>query len=377
MKKFIIVASFVFIFLSPTVFASSFPDVPDSYLNLEAIEYVKENDIFSGYPDGTFSPDNSISRAELVKVIVLAFVDGSPALIDDYFKKNYLDKDYSYASFKDVLSDQWYAKYVAYAYGQGWVSGYPDGLFRPAEPVSLVESLKMIIEASDSTLKGNVYYSEFVEGMSSNNWFNEYIVSAHLKNILSLYDNGAFFKFLFSNPLNLQVDKMDYDENTKRAYIAELLYRFIVSDNDEKKCFAPAVSDWQNHKDSSFGLSVKYPPSFSVNDSFGEYSEEDGDVVKKITFGDLSSFYSILVVKPSSSSLSLEQYLLNKAGSALLVISDITVNGVAGKYFDENNSVFGAEGIALKSGEYIYYIVSNSKEYCNLFETFWKSVILD
>lgn len=47
--------------------------------------------------------------------------------------------------FPDVGTD-WYAKYVCYAKNQGWIQGYPDGTFKPASNVNKVEALKMLLE---------------------------------------------------------------------------------------------------------------------------------------------------------------------------------------------------------------------------------------
>lgn len=49
-----------------------FSDVPFNHLNAETIDYVQANGIVSGYPDGTFRPDQTINRAEFVKIITIA-----------------------------------------------------------------------------------------------------------------------------------------------------------------------------------------------------------------------------------------------------------------------------------------------------------------
>jgi len=71
----------------------------------EAINFLKENGIISGYSDGTFKPTNPLNRAELLKILVEG-VGYSP---DENVYKN---------CFSDVKED-WYAKYVCYAKEQG------------------------------------------------------------------------------------------------------------------------------------------------------------------------------------------------------------------------------------------------------------------
>ena len=55
--------------LSEAAFAA-FQDVPESYKNATAIAYLQEKGIINGYPDGTFRPDNLVNRAEFLKIII-------------------------------------------------------------------------------------------------------------------------------------------------------------------------------------------------------------------------------------------------------------------------------------------------------------------
>lgn len=115
------------------------------HLNETAINYLQENDIVSGYSDGTYRPDNQINRAEFLKIIL-------ESLNIEFDSEGYC--------FPDVQSD-WYAPYVCKAKSIGIISGYPDGYFRPGNKINLVESLKIILEAYDVSL--NYGYSEWYE----------------------------------------------------------------------------------------------------------------------------------------------------------------------------------------------------------------------
>ena len=74
MKKFIstvIVGLFLFS-AAPTSLAldNPFPDLPSDHPNYDAILSLYEWGTISGYPDGTFKPDNEINRAEFLKILV-------------------------------------------------------------------------------------------------------------------------------------------------------------------------------------------------------------------------------------------------------------------------------------------------------------------
>ena len=51
--------------------AGIFPDVSQSHKNHDAIIYLYQEGVINGYPDGTFKPENTLNRAELLKILVL------------------------------------------------------------------------------------------------------------------------------------------------------------------------------------------------------------------------------------------------------------------------------------------------------------------
>lgn len=107
-----------------------YPDVPADDPDVQEIIYMQEQGVFTGYPDGTFQPDRVLNRAEQLKVYML--IHGMDPDAAKY--KN---------CFPDV-KDEWFAKYICFAKAQGWVEGYPDGTFKPAQEVNRVEALKML-----------------------------------------------------------------------------------------------------------------------------------------------------------------------------------------------------------------------------------------
>ncbi len=82
-----------------------------------------------GYPDGTFRPDAGVTRAEFVTMLDGAFQ--VPAEQDEN-------------TLVDVSTQDWFAQDVASALAAGFVSGYPDGTFRPQEEVSRQEAACML-----------------------------------------------------------------------------------------------------------------------------------------------------------------------------------------------------------------------------------------
>ena len=112
----------------------SFSDVPPQHFAYEAVEYLKERQILSGYSDGTFRPGAKVNRAEALKIIV------NQLLSDDQAAK------YKTSSFTDVTADAWYLRYVEWALVKGIIQGPPKvTAFNPSKSVTKAEFLKMFL----------------------------------------------------------------------------------------------------------------------------------------------------------------------------------------------------------------------------------------
>jgi hypothetical protein len=124
----------------------------------EAIWYVYDNGIVSGYPDGSFKPDKEINRAELLKIIV-------ESGYNDDIIKNYEGK----SCFTDIDSNEWYAKYVCLGLDKGIVQGYPDGSFKPANQINFVEALKIaMVGLGYGYEEGDPWYANILDTATLN-----------------------------------------------------------------------------------------------------------------------------------------------------------------------------------------------------------------
>lgn len=144
----------IFLFMGSV---SAFDDVSENDVNFEAINYLEDLGVVSGYPDGSFGPDRTLNRAELTKIVVEG---GGFEIVED---EN---------CFPDLEEGSWYAKYVCTAFENGIVEGYPDGRFDPARFINRAESLKIILEAEG--LGSKVYDGGFAD-VDSADWFSVYV----------------------------------------------------------------------------------------------------------------------------------------------------------------------------------------------------------
>ncbi len=110
--------------------ANPFTDISKSDDYYAAIEFVYENKLFKGTSDTTFAPNTTMSRGMFVTVLGrLAKVDVSA---------------YTDVAFDDVIADQYYAPYVAWAVENGMALGYGDGTFGPDDEVTIEQAIVFI-----------------------------------------------------------------------------------------------------------------------------------------------------------------------------------------------------------------------------------------
>ncbi len=127
-----------------------FPDMTHTwYRYREAAQYLKDNDILSGYSDGNFQPRATINRAELLKIVFKGRSDGVPV---------------TRRCFSDVNPDEWFAPYVCAAKNRGIVDGYSNGTFKPDAAVNVAEAIKIVLKA----------YGHDVAEVSGSDWYKPY-----------------------------------------------------------------------------------------------------------------------------------------------------------------------------------------------------------
>lgn len=127
--------------MSFSVFADGFSDVNDSTPYNKAITKLVEEGVINGYEDGTFKPENTITRAEFSKLLAIASAPSSQQFTA------------TTTTFTDVAdsssSSAWAIPYIAYAAQAKIVNGYDEGngtfTFRPTNPVTYGEAVKMIV----------------------------------------------------------------------------------------------------------------------------------------------------------------------------------------------------------------------------------------
>lgn len=134
-----------------------------------------------GYADGTFRPDNNMSRAEAAAIFA--------RLISE--QKN--EKISGKATFKDISSKDWFAIEVGYLEKYGIIKGYSDNTFKPNESVTRAEFVAMTVRFNSlfNDVKKGSYTVKYTD-VATNYWAYSDVAYAKHAGWLNGYADGTF-----------------------------------------------------------------------------------------------------------------------------------------------------------------------------------------
>lgn len=202
----------------PPVFAQArFNDVESSYWANQYVQSLTDANIINGFPDGTFRPDEQMTRAQFASILYGGF---PKADIREPI------------TFSDVPTDHWAAGAISAAYTQGFLSGYPDGTFGLDQPITRLEVLLSLTSGLGMTASTDTtaLLSTFTDGGEIPEWAVAAIAAATEKQLIVNYPN--------TQQLNPQ-------RNATRAEIAAIAHQALVSSGRASAITSPylAVAD--------------------------------------------------------------------------------------------------------------------------------------
>ena len=100
------------------IYSQDYKDISDDLWSATAISYMSKLGMVKGYPDGNFMPRANITRAEFAAIAT-----------------RFADVETGSKTFTDVSKDHWAYDVIQKAAEAGWIAGYPDGSFKPDQPV--------------------------------------------------------------------------------------------------------------------------------------------------------------------------------------------------------------------------------------------------
>ncbi|GAB4176814.1 MAG: hypothetical protein Fur006_08060 [Coleofasciculaceae cyanobacterium] len=166
-----------------------------------------------GFPDGTFKPEASMTRAEYAAIIAKTF---------DLPRQ----RGTATGGFTDVPADFWASSAIRVAAGMGFISGFPDGTFRPQQNLTRVQALVSLV--SGLGLSGGnpnllVFYSDRAQIPS---YATDAIATATQRRLVVNY------------PKSNQLEPM---RNITRAEITALIYQALVATGRAEATVSPYI----------------------------------------------------------------------------------------------------------------------------------------
>jgi uncharacterized protein YjdB len=167
----------VFCITAAPVYASAGPTDISGHWAQSQIEKAYAQGLVIGYPDGTFKPDQNVSRAEFVTMVNNAF--GFKAETSTYFT--------------DVKDTDWFAGQISRAKAAGYISGYEDGSFKPDNYISRQEVasiMSRIIKTSNPA--GIDLLSRFIDAEAISSWAQGAVASVIASGTMQGYPDQTF-----------------------------------------------------------------------------------------------------------------------------------------------------------------------------------------
>ncbi len=168
---------------STSINASLFSDINEGMWYAEAVNTLAGVGIISGYTDGTFKPNQPITREEYVTLLVR------------YSKVEIIGAH----GFNDVSADGWATKYIATAYSNGFIEGYGDGSFRGKNNITRAESivstnrmLNRVIDSNsiDESIEIEVIFSDINES----DWYYYEVIEASNGHLYEIVNGKEYWR---------------------------------------------------------------------------------------------------------------------------------------------------------------------------------------
>lgn len=155
--------------------AKIFPDVSANHWAAAQIKELSESGVIVGYPDGTFKPDDNVSRAEFACMAIRALGQEHTTVAQP-------------VNFTDITPDFWAYDMVQRALYFDLISCPPEGnTFRPYDPVSHAEAVSVIVNAltteNISPQKAKEVLSKYTDLATTPEW---YVIPAGKAEILNM-----------------------------------------------------------------------------------------------------------------------------------------------------------------------------------------------
>lgn len=179
--------------------AVAFKDVPTGYWAKVYIEALASQNIIAGFPDGSFKPNEPVTRAQFATIITKAL---TPPVKRAGIK------------FKDVASSFWANAAIQSAYQSQFVSGYPDGTFKPQQQIPRVQALVSLANGLGLTANDQKVLSFYTDAAQIPDYAIAPVAAATVRQLVINYPTAK---------------QLNPNRQATRAEVAAFVYQALVN----------------------------------------------------------------------------------------------------------------------------------------------------
>ncbi|TFI54730.1 DUF1565 domain-containing protein [Mastigocladus laminosus UU774] len=195
---------------SSVVVAGNFKDVTATYWAKPYIEALAAKNIIAGFPDGTFKPNDPVTRAQFAAIVTKAFAQTQPKR--------------EATNFNDVNSKFWAYDAIRNAYRFGFVSGYPDRTFKPQQQIPRVQALVSLSSGLNLTANNQNVLSFYSDAAQIPSYATNQVAAATVKGLVVNYPNAK---------------QLNPNREATRAEVAAFVYQALVNTGQVQAVSSP------------------------------------------------------------------------------------------------------------------------------------------
>ena len=177
----------------------AFKDVPANYWAKTYIEALASQNIIAGFPDGSFKPNEPVTRAQFATIVTKALKPPT--------KRTAIQ-------FKDVASNFWAYAAIQSAYQSQFVSGYPDGTFKPQQQIPRVQALVSLANGLGLTANNQNVVSFYTDAAQIPNYAIAPVAAATARQLVINYPTAK---------------QLNPNRQATRAEVAAFVYQALVN----------------------------------------------------------------------------------------------------------------------------------------------------
>ncbi|MBE9198109.1 MULTISPECIES: DUF1565 domain-containing protein [unclassified Nodularia (in: cyanobacteria)] len=178
---------------------SAFGDVPEGYWAKAYIEALASQNIIAGFPDGTFKPNDPVTRAQFATIVTKAL---TPPV-----KRTGIN-------FRDVANNFWAYGAIQSAYRSEFLAGYPDGRFQPQQQIPRVQALVSLANGLGFTANNQNALSVYSDAAQIPNYAIGPVAAATTRQLVINYPTAR---------------QLNPNRPATRAEIAAFVYQALVN----------------------------------------------------------------------------------------------------------------------------------------------------